>query len=204
MNKVEHRKALGNLYKPTKGLITLEVPAMNFLIINGEGSPASKTYKDAVEALFALSYHIRFALKKSEIIDYKVMPLEGLWWVDDMSTFSTERKDEWKWRMMIMQPPEVSPQQVQVSRDLVFQKKGLDTLSQVQMEAFEEGLSVQTLHVGPFSEEGPTIERLHKYMRDQGYDFHGHHHEIYLSDIRRADPAKWKTIIRQPVQKKTD
>jgi hypothetical protein len=154
-----------------------------------------------VAALFSLAYTIKFAIKKSSTaIDYGVMPLEGQWWMDDMSQFSVARKDEWKWTMMIMQPPIVTQPIVETCRSELARKKDLASLSKVEFAAFSEGKAAQILHIGPFTEEGPTIEKLHGFIESQGFKLAGKHHEIYLSDIRRAAPAKWKTIIRQPVE----
>jgi len=125
------------------------------------------------------------------------MPLEGLWWADDMTTFSTEAKSDWKWTMMIMQPPVVTADMVTAAIN-AGKKKGLSAISRLRFESFEEGRCAQILHIGPFSAEGPTVARVHEYIDDHG-GRRGKHHEIYLSDIRKADPAKWKTIIRQPM-----
>jgi hypothetical protein len=126
------------------------------------------------------------------------MPLEGLWWADDMSTFSVERKSDWKWTMMIMQPDVVDRTTVEAAIEEVRRKKQLPDLDLLRFETFDEGACAQTMHIGPFAEEGPTIERVHDFIAANG-GLRGKHHEIYLSDIRKADPRKWKTIIRQPM-----
>jgi hypothetical protein len=126
------------------------------------------------------------------------MPLEGLWWVEDMSEFTTKDKADWKWTMMIMQPSYVT-QQIVDSAIANVKKKHPTAISKLRLEAFSEGTCAQILHIGPFSEEGPTIEKVHQFIDSKGKRT-GKHHEIYLSDIRKADPAKWKTIIRQPMQ----
>jgi hypothetical protein len=141
--------------------------------------------------------------KGPEGIDYKVGPLEGLWWVDNMAEFSLENKEVWKWTMLIMQPEWVTVELVEQARgEAVKKKKELaDTLGKVRFESFEEGLAVQVMHIGPYSAEGPTVESLHKFAWGQGYRLHQKHHEIYLSDPRKAVPEKMKTIVRQPVTK---
>lgn len=178
------------------------MPRMNFLMIDGEGDPnTSAAYQAAVEALFSLSYTIKFMVKKGELgIDYVVMPLEGLWWADDMSVFTTGDKSSWKWTMMIMQPDFVTKAIVQHAKEEVRRKKKSAALDDVRFEVFEEGLCAQILHVGPFSEEGSTIEKLHQYIADAGRELTGKHHEIYLSDVRRTQPSRWRTIIRQPMK----
>ncbi len=175
---------------------------MNYLMIDGAGDPnTSVAYQAAVEALFVLSYSIKFKAKKGTLaIDYGVMPLEGLWWTDDMSSFSVDDKSNWKWTMMIMQPAFITREMVDKAVEEVRRKKKLAALGEIRFASLSEGTCAQIMHIGPFSAEGPTIERLHKFIADSGAKSSGRHHEIYLSDIRKADPEKWKTVIRQPMQ----
>jgi hypothetical protein len=138
-------------------------------------------------------------LKKGpQATDYAVMPLEGLWWADDMSTFIANDKSQWKWTMMIMQPDFVPISIIRSAIADVKRKKSLPAIDQLRIDDFKEGLCAQILHIGPFSEEGPTIQKVHAFINEKSA-LRGKHHEIYLSDIRRADPKKWKTIIRQPM-----
>ncbi len=132
--------------------------------------------------------------------DYGVMPLEGLWWADDMSSFSVDNKDDWKWTLMIMQPKLVSADSVTAAIEQVKTKKNPTALPFLRFESYTEGPAVQTLHIGPFSEEGPIVEKLHRFISDNGNAIAGKHHEIYLSDFRRAAPEKLRTIIRQPMK----
>jgi hypothetical protein len=203
VRKVDLKKELKHLYKPpTKEVVEVDVPKMNYLMIDGEGDPnTSPAYIEAVEALFSVSYTTKFTVKKgSQAIDYTVMPLEGLWWADDMSTFSVTDKSNWKWTMMIMQPEFVARQTIQDAIASVMKKRpSLSALSKLRAESFSEGRCAQVMHIGPFSEEGPTIEKVHQFISTRG-QLTGRHHEIYLSDIRKANPSKWKTIIRQPMQ----
>lgn len=203
MKKIDYKKELKHLYKPSpKSIELVDVPEMNFLMIEGQGDPnTSQEYSDAIEALYAVSYALKFMIKKGNLqIDYGVMPLEGLWWVDDMSQFSIDDKNNWKWTSMIMQPEHVTQNLFAAAYEQVEKKKNPVALSNVRFESFSEGKAAQTMHLGPFSEEGPTIERIHKFVQDNGYSQTGKHHEIYLSDIRKAAPEKWKTIIRQPLE----
>lgn len=203
MDKVDYKKELKSYYTASATKPTLvDVPKFNYLRTDGVGDPnTSSAYKEAVEALFSLAYTIKFAIKKGPIAtDYGVMPLEGLWWMDDMKQFSVTRKHEWKWTMMIMQPALVTKSMVATCRATLEKKKDLPSLSKVEFAAFEEGTAAQMMHVGPFTEEGPTIEKLHRFIEAQGLKLAGKHHEIYLNDIRKAASAKWKTIIRQPVE----
>ncbi len=202
MEKIDFKKKIKHLYQPSaKEVVLVDVPTMHFLMVDGEGDPnKSQAYSDAIEVLFAVSYAVKFIVKKGALaIDYGVMPLEGLWWADDMSKFSTEDKSNWKWTMMIMQPDFVNKEMVNNAITDVRKKKNHAAISRVRFEVLSEGKCAQILHVGPFSEEGPTIEKVHKFIDSRGKRT-GKHHEIYLSDIRKADPAKWKTVIRQPMR----
>ncbi|GGY78336.1 hypothetical protein GCM10011613_23710 [Cellvibrio zantedeschiae] len=201
MEKLDFKKHYKNLYQTSsKEVVSVEVPPLNYFMIDGEGDPnTSPAYAAAVEALFTLSYTLKFMVKKGELaIDYGVMPLEGLWWADDMASFSVDNKADWKWTMMIMQPDSITPDLVEKAVAEVARKKKLAALSSVRFETYNEGLCAQLLHIGPFSEEGPSVAKVHDYIESRGA-LSGIHHEIYLSDIRKAAPEKWKTIIRQPM-----
>ena len=202
MDKVDLRKDLKHLYQPSaKNVEEVIVPTMNFLMIGGEGDPnTAPAFASAVETLFMVSYAAKFILKKgATAVDYAVMPLEGLWWADDMSRFATDDKSNWKWTVMIMQPSFVSREVIDRGIAEVKAKKNPAAVSQLRFAPFTEGRCAQILHIGPFSEEGPTIAKVHEFIDVRGKRT-GKHHEIYLSDIRKATPAKWKTIIRQPMQ----
>ena len=200
MKKIDLKKELKSLYQPSaKAVALVEVPAMNYLMIDGEGDPnTSKAYTAAIETLFAVAYTVKFAVKRAQEIDYGVMPLESLWWADDMAAFSAGDKSKWKWTAMIMQPSFVTAAIVAAAITDVKKKKNPPAIGKVRFESLSEGTCAQTLHVGPFSEEGPTIARVHEFIRARG-KLVGKHHEIYLSDIRKAAPEKWKTVVRQPM-----
>ena len=199
MKKIGYQK---HLYGPSaKKVEVVEVPQMNFLMVDGEGDPnTAKSFSDAIEALFPLSYTLKFMIKKGETgVDYCVLPLEALWWSDDMTAFATGNKDAWQWTVMIMQPEFITGKMVEKAMEDVEKKKKPVALPLVRFEAFKEGRAAQIMHIGPFTEEGPTIEKVHRFIEDSGSLRTGKHHEIYLSDIRRAAPEKWKTIVRQPL-----
>lgn len=202
MTRIDFKKDLARLYRPSaREAALVEVPAMNFLMVDGAGDPnRERSYREAVEALFSVSYAIKFKVKKTLAIDYGVLPLEGLWWADDMSAFTAGDKSLWKWTMMIMQPEFVHADLIRETGAEVKKKKELPALAKLRFEKLAEGKSAQILHVGPFSAEGPAIARLHAFIASLGGKLHGKHHEIYLSDIRKADPARWKTVIRQPLR----
>jgi len=202
MKKVDLKKELKQLYKVSaKAVAQVTVPPLKYLMIDGCGDPnTSQEYAQAVEALFSVSYTAKFAVKKgAQKIDYAVMPLEGLWWADDWSDFVAGDKSNWQWTMMILQPDFVPDKTIEDAIAEVRRKKNPPALHKLRLEQFSEGKCAQILHIGPFSAEGPTIEKLHEYILSRG-SLAGKHHEIYLSDVRRADPAKWKTILRQPMK----
>lgn len=202
MEMLDLRTQLRHLYKPSaKEVVRVDVPAMSFLMLDGRGDPgASAGFAEAVEALYSLSYTLKFAAKRGPLaVDYPVMPLEALWWAEDMSVFASGDKSDWQWTMMIMQPDVIDTSMVEAAMEQVSCKKPSPALPNVRFERFEEGPSAQIMHIGPFSAEGPTIERIHEFIRESGSELRGKHHEIYLSDFRRVDPSKWKTVIRQPM-----
>jgi hypothetical protein len=193
------RKSLKDLYSPSaKKAVEVEVPEMSFLMIDGRGDPASTSYHDAMMALYALAYTLKFSYKKAGVLDYPVMPLEGLWWAEDMAAFTEAKRDAWLWTSMIMLPDQVTAEAVEEAREEAGRKKRLPALPAVRLERFQEGRAAQIMHIGPYSEEGPTIARLHEFIRERGAQLRGKHHEIYLGDPRRTAPDRLKTVIRQP------
>lgn len=203
MNKIDFKKELKQLYNPSaKEISVVEVPPMNYLMIDGMGNPnTSQEYMDSIEALYAVSYTLKFLAKRGlNATDYVVMPLEGLWWADNMADFSLGNKDRWKWTSMIMQPSVVTEEMISQAFEQVEKKKKLSALSKMRFEKYDEGLSVQIMYIGPYAAETPIIQRLHQFIEDNGYFLRGKHHEIYLSDPRKTVPEKLKTVIRQPIK----
>ncbi len=202
LKKLDWKKDLKYLYDALKDKVSeVDVPPMNYLMVNGKGDPnTSQEYREAVEALFSTAYAVKFALKKSGGADYSVMPLEGLWWPDGNTPFVPGNKQGWLWTALIAQPPMVTPQLLQTVLDQV-KKKSLPALARLRFESLTEGKSVQILHVGPYSAEGPAIAGLNQYVRESGYQLSGKHHEIYLNAPDRTAAEKLKTIIRQPVRR---
>jgi hypothetical protein len=207
ITKIDLKKENKELYYPKKNQVNIvDVPEMNFLMLDGQGDPnTSQEYQDAMETIFPVSYKVKFTSKKELSQDYVVMPLEGLWWTENMEEFSVDDKSSWKWTVMIRQPDFINSEIVKNAVEEITRKKELPSLSKLRLEKFKEGLAAQTLHIGPFSEEGPTVAKLHENIGANGYNFDGSlngmkHHEIYLSDIRRAKPENLKTVIRQPIK----
>jgi hypothetical protein len=203
MKKIDLKKDLKYLYQSSTSEVELvRVPKFNYLMIDGEGDPNdSQSFREAVQVLYAVAYTLKFMIKKEKSVDYPVMALEGLWWMDDMSQFSMANKGAWKWTLMILQPAMVTKTLYSKALKQAKEKKGLTALSNVRLEPYTEGLSVQIMYVGPYAEEGPTIQKLHANARERGCELRGKHHEIYLGDPRKSKPEKLKTVIRQPVQK---
>ena len=204
MQKIDLKKELKSLYSPSaKEVNAVTVPPMNFIMIDGSGDPnTAASYRDAIAALYALSYTLKFMVKKEQGIDYGVMPLEGLWWAGDLALF-TQGNDNWKWTAMIMQPQYITKDLFETALHQVKKKKPSPGLELARFERYDEGQSAKILYIGPYSAEGPTIEKVHQFIESRGGKFDGltqRHHEIYLGDPRKASPDKLKTIIRQPFQ----
>jgi hypothetical protein len=188
------------LYAPTTTPVMVEVPSLPFLMVDGIGDPVtSREYASAVQALYAISYGLKFAIKKAGGADHKVCPLEGLWWWEGGPDFSAAPRDEWSWTMMIRQPPEVASDRLDDVVAATGRKKPGLPLELLRLAAYAEGRAAQVLHRGPYAEEHPTIERLHTFITEQGYRPAGRHHEIYLTDPARTAPEKMRTVLRQPV-----
>lgn len=203
VTKVDLKRELSTLYASGHDPVLVDVPEFPFLMIDGHGDPnTSPIYAEAVQAVYQVAYTLKFTIKRSEGgIDFAVMPLEGLWWVPDMRTFSTEDKSQWDWTMMIRQPEMVTPEMVDRAKDAVASKHPSGAVARVRLERFDEGEAAQVLYVGPYADEGPTIQRLHAFIKREHLTLRGKHHEIYLGDPRRAAPEKLKTMIRQPVER---
>ena len=190
-----------DLYGARRGdFVIVDVPPLQFLMIDGHGDPNTETsYREAVEALYTLSYAVRAVAKASLAQVHTVGPLEGLWSADDLEVFRTRDKAAWDWTMMIVQPDWVDLELVEAARAAA-RKRAVAALELVRFETFTEGSSVQILHVGSYDDEGPTLERLHgEFLPANGLVPSGRHHEIYLSDARKVEPARLKTMLRQPV-----
>jgi len=203
LKKIDLKKHLKSLYQPSaKEVELVRVPKFNYLMIDGEGDPNnSQSFQDATQALYALAYTLKFMIKGEKSVDYPVMGLDGLWWMEDMSQFGMENRAAWRWTLMILQPPVVTKPLFVKAVKQAMEKKGIVALQNIRFESYNEGLSVQIMHIGPYAEEGPTIQKLHSAARERGCELRGKHHEIYLGDPRKSKPEKLRTVIRQPIQK---
>jgi hypothetical protein len=202
MAKSDLSKELQELYFPSdKHFVTVKVPKMNFLKVDGMGDPnTSKDYIEAIGGLYTVAYTMKFMFTKgSKERSHVVMPLEGLWYASAQD-FLKGNKGNWKWTAMLMQPEFVTSEIFEKARNEAKRKKNPPGLEKLRFEEFDEGLSAQILYLGPYADEGPTIQRLHEYIHAEGHDARGGHHEIYLSDPNRTAPQKLKTVIRQPMK----
>jgi hypothetical protein len=177
---------------------------MQYLMIDGRGDPnTSQEYADALATLYPVAYSLKFASKRDLARDYVVPPLEALWWAADMASFTTARdKSRWSWTAMIMTPDWVTAGMHADALTRVAERDAPPSLDRLRLETLDEGLSVQTLHVGPYDAEAEVLAEMHDgYIPEAGLRMTGQHHEIYLSDARRVEPAKLRTILRQPVER---
>jgi hypothetical protein len=196
----EHKE----VYSPSlKEPQLVKVPALLYIKVEGTGDPnTSDSFRNGIGALYGVAYTMKFMLKKEKGIDFRVMPLSGLFHAEDPSVFLLGNKDAWQWTIMLPLPSVATAAVFEKARRLAAEKgKASPALPLVRREIFREGLCAQILHLGPYAAEKPTIEKLHAFIRERGLTFAGSHHEIYLSDPNRSAPDKLKTIIRQPVKK---
>jgi hypothetical protein len=199
-------KQLKPLYAPSaKHPSIVEVPGLAFLMVDGRGDPnSSEAYQDAIGALYGIAYTLKFALKKDDLErDFKVTPLEGLWWADaerpSMDELQADR-GAWNWTMMIAVPDAVTAAEVAAAVEAAARRRPLPAAGRLRIERFDEGHAAQIMHIGPYADEAPTIERLHDFAAEQGYELRGRHHEINLGDPRRTAPERLKTVIRHPLR----
>jgi len=200
IEKTDHRKNFANLYKPRVGRVhEVGVPEFNFLMVDGKGDPYySSDFIDAIMALNSISYVFKFYIKNNKRIDYRVMPLEALFWTDDMNEFTQDNKSIWNWTLMIMQPDYINADMMEEGMRGAYLKKKHRSLELVRFESFKEGPVMQAMHVGLLSDMEPTFVAVRHKIKSSNKVLTGKHHEIYLNDIRRVPKATWRTVIRQP------
>jgi hypothetical protein len=199
--KADLKKELKEFYAPKAVPLIVKLPVLQYLMIDGSGAIGSAEFKDAIEALFSVSYKAKFISKKTLGFDYSVMPLEGLWWADNMDDFVDGRKDRWKWTLLILQPEKIGKNIIAQAKEDALKKKDSNSIRSLRLEKYAEGKAAQMMHIGPFSEEHGNIMKLHELIKVNKGKFDGKvnkHHEIYLSDFRKVDPKKMRTVLRQP------
>jgi hypothetical protein len=208
MSKLDLRKELSHLYRPSARQVEIvKVPAFKFVMIDGQIEPGaspgtSPAFQEAMQALYGAAYTLKFMskLRQEDPIDYPVMALETLWWAES-GEFDINRPESWKWTAMILQPDHITKKMFQEALLQLGKKKPSPALDKLRLERFREGLCIQIMHVGPYSEEPRTLEKMEAFARENGYTLRGKHHEIYLGDPRRTKPEKLKTILRHPVER---
>jgi hypothetical protein len=201
-DKIDFKKENKNIYSPKNNPKIITIPKFLFLMIEGvDARPESKDFQEAIQALFSVAYKIKFTVKKEQQFDYTVMPLEGLWWAEDMQDYLDYNKENWRWTLMIRQPDFITPILFTRALSEVKRKIKNSALEKIKLENYTEGLCVQMMHIGPFATEHEDIIAMHKLITNQGGTYDGQfqkHHEIYLNDFRKTAPEKLKTILRQP------
>lgn len=201
LKELDLRTQLRGLYGPSpKAPQIVTVPRMSFIMVDGEGDPNSPSFQEAIGVLYNIAFTTKFKVRKEQGVNYPVMPMEGLWWSDEAGGFDPEHRNDWRWTVMIMQPELVTSPLIGSVKGEITKKKGIRGLERARLESFNEGLSAQMMHVGPYSAEGPTIRRLLEYIKETGHSPRGKHHEIYMGDPRRTAPAKLRTIVRHPMK----
>jgi hypothetical protein len=208
MAKIDLRKKYKHLYKPTaRKVVVVDVPPLKFAMIDGQIEPGhspgdSPSFQQSLEALYGISYTLKFASKQRQEnpLDYTVMALEGLWWVED-GEFDITRPENWRWTAMIMQPDHITEEMYEEALTQLREKKPNPALDKMRFQTFHEGLSMQIMHIGPYSEEPATLAKMDAFARENGYALRGKHHEIYIGDPRRAKPENLKTVLRHPIRK---
>jgi hypothetical protein len=208
MAALDFKKQDKDLYLPPKRPVLIDVPEMNFLMVDGSGDPNSNPeFENAVGALYAMSYTLKMLPKKGIVpagyVEYSVAPLEGLWWLADGDAFNFTRRGNWLWTVLIRQPDFVTDELVAALLPEVMKKKPNAMLEKLRFQSFTEGLCVQMMHLGPYVTEPGTVECMDVYTKENnllsrlGQD--GKHHEIYLSDPNKGKPENMKTVLRHPV-----
>jgi len=208
VEKIDLRKQLKHLYSPSvKQAQIIQVPRFQFVMIDGTVAPGtppaeSEEFQNCLQAAYGAAFTLKFMSKLDKVnpIDYTVMALEGLWWVDS-GVFDFQKKQPWRFTLMILQPDHITGEMFAEAVEQIKKKHENPSLSCLRLESFEEGLAVQIMHIGPYSSEPASLEKMVTFAKDNGYRLHGKHHEIYLGDPRRANPEKLRTILRHPVEK---
>ncbi|MEV0697886.1 GyrI-like domain-containing protein [Saccharopolyspora sp. NPDC050389] len=199
--KIDFKRNLGCYQAKLDTPQVVEVPDLQYLMLDGHGDPNTAAFAEAVSALYPVAYALKFASRTNLGRDYVVMPLEGLWWADDMEVFTSARdKAQWEWTLMIMVPDWITDGMFAAAADRVGSKARPARLDEVRLQTHSEGLCVQALHIGSYDDESELLRRMHhEFVPAQGFTMVGKHHEIYLSDARKVEPGKRRTILRQPV-----
>lgn len=207
----DYKKEYKEFYMPKKKPSIVEIPKMNYIAVRGKGNPNDEDseYKNSIGLLYAIAFTIKMSYKGTHKIDgyfeYVVPPLEGFWWQENTKGFDYNRKEDMNFISVIRLPDFVTEEDFKWAVDEASAKKKQD-FSKVEFLTYDEGICVQCMHIGPYDSEPETVELMHRYMEENGYELDitdsRLHHEIYLSDPRRCDESRLKTVIRHPIKKK--
>ena len=201
VGKIDIKKQCKQLFAPKREPHLVEVPRFQYLMIDGEGSPQGAAFQDAIGALYSTAYTTKFRLKAAGRDDFVVPPLEALWWADDESAFEENRRNEWQWTLMLIQPDHVSEEDIADALGELDKKERITAAHRkMRIEQLEEGGAVQCLYIGPYDSMGGAISAMQAYAESNGLELAGKHHDVYLSDPRRTVPEKLKTVLRRPVR----
>lgn len=207
MELIDFKKTFKPLYSPKPGVPEIVcMPQLQFAMADGTGDPnTSQEFHDAIAALYSVAYGLKFSRKKQQVSpDFTMGPLEALWWTKTGKQFDTSRKGDWLWTLLLWMPNFITPQEFKSIVELTMSRKPNPALAKLRLDTLEEGMVVQIMHVGPYADEQPDIEKMFAFASEQGYQQCGKHHEIYLGDPRRADPQKLRTILRHPIKASTE
>lgn len=200
MEKIDLKKVNKVAYTGKSEPQIVTIPPMKYVLVSGKGDPNnSEEFEQAVGVIYALAYTMKFESKKKER-DFVVAPMEGQWWAEDLNDFKDANRDNWLWNLMIALPDHIDKEDFENAKSIVKRKKNPSGLEKAKFEVMEDGTVVQVKYIGPYSEEAATIAGMHHYAEERGYRLRGRHREVYLSDPRKTDPGKLKTIIRHPVE----
>jgi hypothetical protein len=178
--------------------VILKIDPASYLAIEGRGAPGGEEFQDCVGALYAAAYTLKFTSKQAGK-DYVVSKLEGIWWADGDPPLEDLPPEKWRWKLLIRTPDFIGKAELKEAIKKVIEKGNPGRIEDVKLEKFSEGKCIQMLHVGPYDTEAETIEKMQEAAEAAGLTFRGRHHEVYLSDPRRVEPARLKTILRHPV-----
>ena len=206
----DFKKEYKEFYMPKGKPEIVTVPKMNYIAVRGKGNPNEEEgeYKKSIELLYGIAYTIKMSKKGDHKIegyfDYVVPPLEGFWWQENVDGIDYSHKENLQWISVIRLPDFVTKADFEWATEEATRKKKMD-FSKVEFLTLEEGLCVQCMHSGSYDDEPATVAAMDKFIADNGYENDisdtRRHHEIYLSDARKAAPEKLKTVIRHPIKK---
>ena len=208
MNKIDLRKQYKEFYNPPADHVTIvTIPTFQFVMIDGRIEPGttpgtSPSFQQAMDVLYGAAYTLKFMskLRRENPIDYTVMGLEALWWIED-GEFDITKPDNWYWTAMILQPDHITDDMFREAQIKIKEKKPNPGIDKLRLDKFNEGLCVQIMHVGPYATEPITVKKMGEFTAQNGYQMQHKHHEVYIGNPLRADPARLKTILRHPIKR---